>query len=117
MHLFLLQLFSVIVLLSRVYIGINNVNQLIVGGLFGLFEGVLLHFLLYFILINYSSQIESWRIFTLAGLQNTVATKKETDDEMYKILWTTRHDFYIMPRKDFMKSLRAKFAKKKIHIQ
>jgi len=117
LHLFLLQLFSAIVLVARIYIGINTISQLISGAAFGLLEGVLLNYALYFILKNYSSRIEDWRIFALSGLKNTIIKRDINKKKLYKILLRTREEFENRKGSDYMDILDEEFRQSKVHIE
>lgn len=116
-RLFLLQLFGTIVLLARIYLGINTASQLIVGGLFGLAEGIVLNYVLYYILENYSSRIETWKIYVLAGLRNTIGRKNRDRRTFYKILLDTRLQFGKVSGKKYMEILEQRLSSSKIHIQ
>ena len=85
----LLRLFTSGVLVSRIFLGINTVEQLLMGAVIGFFEGIIYHLLIYYVLFPYFSHILEWTLIQWLGLEDnlcrddSIDTPKNYDHEMH----------------------------------
>lgn len=80
-RLFLLNIFYVIVLTARIYIGTNTNFQLMMGGVTGTLYGVLIQLYIYYLLYPRFDQILSLAFVQWLGMENRVYKDQYLEDE------------------------------------
>jgi membrane-associated phospholipid phosphatase len=73
--LILIRLFTFAVLVSRIYIGINTIPQLLVGGAIGFSLAILYHLIILYIIFPYFSNILNWTLIRWMGLEDNMCRR------------------------------------------
>lgn len=72
----LLHFFSSLVVWARIFIGINTVQQLLVGAIFGLVLGTFYHCVLFYLIYPHFKTILKWKIMKWRGFEDSLCKKE-----------------------------------------
>lgn len=106
----LLRTFTFGVLVSRIFLGINTTDQLLIGALMGFLLAILYHTIIYYIIFPYFGKILNWSLIRWLGLEDNMCGSSKlhvTDDLLHdkhpglsKAFQLVRKEIRKIPKKD-----------------